>query len=457
MGVVTHTGWRDEFERAVAQALVEVRAELAELQDSAQQRRRWQDVAAAAARPPSVERLQEVLRVALAEVPFYAALNRHLGDVPPSLSDFPILRKGDLRQHFADLIRRDPVDSSLPQSQYFLVRTSGSTGRPVSTLKSAGEDGWADAVLRERLYREHGVPERGEVFDVGLHPFDAPLVELRVDTRPWLAWNLRLYEADSAEVTAEYDVVFRRRRPVLVQGVTSRIVTLARLARAEGRELCPALAVCSFEQLTESARGVIEEVFHCPAVSLYGTSETGIAGWECREHRMHFELDAVVPEVVDDRGSPVAPGETGGLLLTSLKSTVMPIIRYDTGDMAQLPARPCPCGRRGPSIGALEGRAGLVLVGRSGRTQPPYLLMSLIDELGVGDFQLVQDVPGTVRLVVAAGSPVAEELPERVVAGLRERSRDDLDIRLDRTGGFVLSPSGKRETVVSRIGPAAAS
>lgn len=149
---------------------------------------------------------------------------------------------------------------------------------------------------------------------------------------------------------------------------------------------------------------MIEEVFHCPAVSLYGTSETGIAGWECREHRMHFELDAVVPEVVDDRGSPVAPGETGGLLLTSLKSTVMPIIRYDTGDMAQLPARPCPCGRRGPSIGALEGRAGLVLVGRSGRTQPPYLLMSLIDELGVGDFQLVQDVPGTVRLVVAAGS-----------------------------------------------------
>jgi len=387
-------------------------------------------------------------------VPYYAALRyRQPGVETPALPDFPILRKADLRQHFADLIRRDPIDSSLPQDRYYVVRTSGSTGRPVSTLKSADEDGRADAVLRERLYREHGVPERGEIFDLGLHAYDAPLVEPRIDTRPWLAWNLRPYEPDRAEVMAEYDVVVRRRRPVLVQGVASRIVTLARLTREEGLPIRPRLAVCSYEQLTESARGVIEGVFGCPAVSLYGTSETGIAGWECPEHRIHLEPDAVVPEVVDDGGSPVRPGEAGHLLLTSLKGSVMPIIRYDTGDVAQVPAGPCRCGRQGPSITALEGRSGLLIVGRSGRTQPPYLLMSLVDELGVEDFQLVQDTPGSVRLIVTPDAPVRPGLADRIVAGLRERNRDDLEVLVERTGSFVLSSSGKRETIVSRIDP----
>lgn len=435
-----------------------MQAELVALECTDEHRERWRDIGAAAAGLPSgAGRLDQLLRLAVAEVPFYAALRLERPDAePPSLTEFPILRKADLRQHFADLIRRDPIDSSLPHDRFYVVRTSGSTGRPVSTLKSAGEDGRADAVLRERLYREHRVPERGEIFDVGLHAYDAPLVEPRIDSRPWLAWNLRPYEPDRAEVEAEYDIVVRRREPVLVHGVASRIVTLARLARDEGLPMRPRLAVCSYEQLTESARSLIEAAFGCPAVSMYGTSETGIAGWECRERRIHFEPDAVVHEVVDEGGSPVEPGDAGHLLLTSLKGTVMPLIRYDTGDRAQRPLDRCPCGKDAPSITALEGRSGLLLVGRSGRTQPPYLLMSLVDELGVEDFQLVQDAPGTVRLIVPADAPVPPALTDRLVAGLRERNRDDLDISVELTGSFVLSSSGKRETIVSRIGPEAA-
>src|SRR5204863_7128316 len=42
---------------------------------------------------------------------------------------------------------------------------------------------------------------------------------------------------------------------------------------------------------------------------------------------------------------PVAPGERGELVFTSLYRKAMPLIRYRTRDVVQLADRACPCGR----------------------------------------------------------------------------------------------------------------
>jgi phenylacetate-CoA ligase len=62
--------------------------------------------------------------------------------------------------------------------------------------------------------------------------------------------------------------------------------------------------------------------------------------------------DYCYPEVLDEQGRPVEPGERGELVFTSLYRKAMPLIRYRTRDIVQLADRRCPCGR---TLTAFEG------------------------------------------------------------------------------------------------------
>ena len=54
-------------------------------------------------------------------------------------------------------------------------------------------------------------------------------------------------------------------------------------------------------------------------------------------------------------GRKAAPGEVGKLIITDLRNSAMPLIRYDTGDLASMEEE-CECGRGFPVFGELQGR-----------------------------------------------------------------------------------------------------
>lgn len=75
-------------------------------------------------------------------------------------------------------------------------------------------------------------------------------------------------------------------------------------------------------------------------------AEVGILGHECSAHEgIHVPEDRLFVEVLDDEGSPVAPGERGELVVTTLRREAMPLIRYRLGDRTAFEPEPCPCGR----------------------------------------------------------------------------------------------------------------
>ena len=80
----------------------------------------------------------------------------------------------------------------------------------------------------------------------------------------------------------------------------------------------------------------------------YGLSEVpGPAlAFECRAHEgLHVNDDHFYPEIIDpDTGRPLAPGQTGELVLTSLTTRAFPLIRFRTGDRARIISEPCSCG-----------------------------------------------------------------------------------------------------------------
>lgn len=90
----------------------------------------------------------------------------------------------------------------------------------------------------------------------------------------------------------------------------------------------PFTAVPDYREQVESALG-------CKALDAYGLSETGIVAAETMaQDGLHILEDACILEVLDTESlEPVADGDKGELVVTSLTREGMPILRFRTGDL----------------------------------------------------------------------------------------------------------------------------
>ena len=107
------------------------------------------------------------------------------------------------------------------------------------------------------------------------------------------------------------------------------------------RESSLAVGIFGAEPWTNAMRREIEDAFDMHAVDIYGLSEVmgpGVAN-ECVETKdgLHIWEDHFYPEIVNpETGEPVADGEMGELVFTTLTKEGLPIIRYRTRDLTRL-------------------------------------------------------------------------------------------------------------------------
>ncbi len=101
------------------------------------------------------------------------------------------------------------------------------------------------------------------------------------------------------------------------------------------------LGIFGAEPWTNDMRQAIEQRMGMDAVDIYGLSEVmgpGVAN-ECVETKDGPTIweDHFYPEIIDpDTGEPLADGEFGELVFTSLTKEALPIIRYRTRDLTRL-------------------------------------------------------------------------------------------------------------------------
>ena len=123
------------------------------------------------------------------------------------------------------------------------------------------------------------------------------------------------------------------------------------------------------EPWTEELRAEIEQALGLRALDIYGLSEIvgpGVSS-ECVEARdgAHVNEDHFLVEVVDpSSGEPLADGQTGELVFTTLTKEALPLLRYRTGDLASVTREQCSCGRTFARMSRIRGRVDDMLVVR---------------------------------------------------------------------------------------------
>lgn len=119
--------------------------------------------------------------------------------------------------------------------------------------------------------------------------------------------------------------------------------------------------VLGAEPHTEAYRRRVEESFGVRAYNSYGLSEMNGPGvaFECTERNgLHLWEDAYVAEIIDPVTlEPVADGEIGELVMTTLDRHAMPLVRYRTRDLTRFLPGACPCGRSHRRIDRISGRS----------------------------------------------------------------------------------------------------
>ena len=287
-----------------------------------------------------LKRLQSTLQHAYANSPVYKAKFDAAGVHPSdcqSLSDlakFPFTTKSDLRDSY-------PYGMfAVPRAQCARIHaSSGTTGKPTVVGYTRNDiDTWAHLVARS-------------IRAAGARPGD--LVHVSYGYGLFTGGLGAHYGAEKLGLTVvpfgggqtERQVqLITDFKPDIIMVTPSYMLAIADEFERQG--LVPAdsslrIGIFGAEPWTNDMRRAIEQRMGLDAVDIYGLSEVmgpGVAS-ECVETKDGPTIweDHFYPEVINpDTGLPVADGEFGELVFTSLTKEALPIIRYRTRDLTRL-------------------------------------------------------------------------------------------------------------------------
>jgi phenylacetate-CoA ligase len=159
------------------------------------------------------------------------------------------------------------------------------------------------------------------------------------------------------------------------------LVSLSEIAEKEGTFPLKVIFAAG-DRMTQVYRNYVENLWKCPVVLGYGSTEQGGGGgMECRERDgYHVDEYNLLFEIVDP--SPEGYGE---LVVTTLSRRTMPLIRYRMRDVTRLIGEPCPCGVTLRRLEKIQGRRDEMVVMGAGNMYPEIFERVLHDVEGVSE------------------------------------------------------------------------
>lgn len=324
-------------------------------------------------------KFRRVLRLAAERSSFYREEFRRRGiDVrriehPSELGDF-FTTGEDLRAHGAESFLTGRADTAF--------ETTGTTSPiPKRAFFSQKE---IDGIGRASALGLHFLGLRRE--DRVLSAFDCSFWVSPVVVRSAFQYiNCFHVEAGKIEPLEFYERALAY-RPNVIFGEPSWIVRLSEIAEARGTWSMKFL-FAGGENITETARTMVESVWRAPLYLNYGQTESfGAIGVECSRKEGYHRNDLnFIFEVVeqDEEGY-------GELVYSTLTRDVMPLIRYRSMDITRLVDEPCSCGLFARRIGKIRARADEMVVCGMGNVGPWVFAEILSDVIAPGaDWQVV--------------------------------------------------------------------
>ena len=380
------------------------------------------------------EKLKEMLQYVSENSPYYQRLFQKKGvDVSTvqSVSDLqklPFTTKDDLQRHNDDFF-------CVPKTSIIdYVTTSGTLGDPVTI-------GLTNADLDRLAYNE-----AVSLACSGITGNDTVQLMTTIDRRfmAGMAYftGLRKLGASVIRVGSgvtelQWDSILKF-KPTYLICVPSFLLKLSAFAKEHNiaiSESSVKAAVCIGEPIRDgnfklNALGrKIKKVWDIQLFSTYASTEMQTAFNECEAQQGgHLHPDLIIAEILDKNNTPVATGEVGELVITTLGIEGLPLLRFKTGDMLQHHTGDCSCGRTTMRLGPVVGRKQQMIKYKGTTLYPPamYNVLQDFDEVRSFIIEISQNEIGTDEILLKV---VSEDISEAFKDSLKDHFRAKLRVR----------------------------
>lgn len=257
------------------------------------------------------------------------------------------------------------------------ITTSGTLGDPVTF-------GCTEKDLQRLAYNEKKSFECA-----GLHPGNILQLMTTMDKRfmAGLAYFLGIREMGASIIRVgngipelQWDTI-KRIKPDTIMCVPSFILKLIQYAEEHGidyRSSSVKRIIGIGEGLREQDFSLnllgrrIKEKWDVQLFATYSSTEMGATFSEC-EYGMggHVHPELIIVEIIGEDDMPVADGEIGEVVVTTLGVEGMPLLRFRTGDMAAKRVEQCKCGRNSYRLTPLVGRKNNMIKLKGTTLYPP--------------------------------------------------------------------------------------
>ncbi len=244
------------------------------------------------------------------------------------LADFPVLYKYNIKQDYSAFL-----SSGFSKSELIRIQTSGSYGSPFTFYLSK--------VKKSRQIAEIIFYNRQALFDLGAK-------HVNIVTRK--KTKFQQYIENQVMVNAIFmDNQWLERQRVLLKKKNVRVIVAHPSALIPIAEYCESQKdtpdefsfrsiITIAEPLYDKQKVLLKRVFGAKVFSRYSMMETGVIAQDhLSDGKFQVNTSSYIVELLDiERDIPVKPGQMGRVVVTDLFSHAMPLIRYDTGDLALL-------------------------------------------------------------------------------------------------------------------------
>ena len=399
------------------------------------------------------EKLTKLINYTYHSAPFYRKRFEQDGIRPEEikgigdLNRLPVLSKREILDNEKTLITPNF------NQKLYTRKTGGSTGMTLHFMKEALALALNDAIMY-RCYNWYGI----EIGDKQVRFWGVPVtskLRWKEQIKDFILNRIRISAFDISESSClkQYERI-KKFRPVYFYGYTTAIYGFCLFMKKLGIDLNSLnlkAVICTAEKMYPHHQQLFNEVFRCPIVDEYGSSENGILAFRCKKGNMHMMTDHMCIEFLDENNQQVKAGELGRIVITDLASYAMPLIRYDIGDMGRPSDKECSCGVNLPLMEIIEGRKEDFIRTKEGKLiHAAYLCYTLKDDT-VSEFKMYQKDLHTL-LVYIVKSPAFNSITEKMLdKKLRTALGEDMKITFEYLDRIPREKSGKLRYFVSEI------
>jgi phenylacetate-CoA ligase len=397
------------------------------------------------------EKLKLIIEHAYKTVPYYRetfdAQKLTPNDIKckEDLNKLPLLDKKTVRKRFADL-----QSKGWPKRLIRYGHTSGTTGSALKLAMGVETQPWQWAVWWR--YRERFGLKLNDPFIVFAGRNVVPLKNLNL---PIWRRNITMHQTylsthhlskNNLTAVAKY---LCKRRVKYYSGYPSGIYLLACFFLENKIHLSypPRAVLTGSETLLPHQREIIGKAFDTEVSDQYGTSEQCGNISACEKHSYHVDMEFGIVEFLPMKNMP---SNVRRIVCTGFHNLVMPMVRYDIGDIATVNDSICSCGRESTTVEKIDGRIESYILTPDGR-QLGRLGFLFYDTHNIKEAQLVQKSLDSLVVRIVPSSKYCSTNENALVEVMKKYLGNRIAINLEYIDTIPREANGKFRHIISDV------